>query len=142
MPCLAATTQQHSLESKVCLENSKEAQCAFSNLAVDLPNIKEEVPDIEKFICALYGKRKPDSVNDASLQIFCDKYKKKDQNQSVTKVKSFDGSRMSPCRKVSTEKIKRTKFVVRKWMISVDALQPVCCFSDFGWKLDDGKYTV
>ena len=116
MPCLAATTQQHSLESKVCLENSKEAQCAFSNLAVDLPNIKEEVPDIENFICALYGKRKPDSVNDASLQIFCDKYKKKDQNQSVTKVKSFDGSRMSPCRKVSTEKIKRTKFVVRKWM--------------------------
>ena len=58
MPCLAATTQQHSLESKVCLENSKEAQCAFSNLAVDLPNIKEEVPDIEKFICALLWEKK------------------------------------------------------------------------------------
>ena len=39
-----------------CLENSQDAQCAFSNLAEDLPSIKEEVSDIEKFICALYGK--------------------------------------------------------------------------------------
>ena len=34
----------------------------------------------------------------------------------------------------------RTTFVAKKWMISVDALQPVCCPSDFGWKLDNGKY--
>ena len=40
-----------------CLENSQEAQCAFSNLAVDLPGIKEEVSDVEKFICALYEKK-------------------------------------------------------------------------------------
>ena len=51
--------------------------------------------------------------------------KKKDENQSVTKVKSFDGSRMPPCKKVLTEKIKSTKFLARKWMTSVDALQPV-----------------
>ena len=41
------------------------------------------------------------------------------------KVKSFDGSRMPPCKKVFNEKIKRTKFVAKKWMTSVDALQPV-----------------
>ena len=107
-----------------CLENSKEAQCAFSNLAVDLPSIKEEVSDIEKFIYALYGKRKLDSINDTRFQIFCNKYKTKDESQSVTKVKSFDGSCMPSCKKVLTEKIKRTKFVARKWMI-FDALQPV-----------------
>ena len=27
-------------------------------------------------------------------------------------------------------------------MTSGDALQPVWCPSDFGWKLDDGKYTI
>ena len=27
-------------------------------------------------------------------------------------------------------------------MTSVDALQPVWWLSDFGWKLDNGKYTV
>ena len=124
-----------------CLENSKEAQCAFSNLSVDLPS-RQEVSDIEKFICALYGKRKLDSINDTRFQIFCNKYKTKDESQSVTKVKSFDGSCMPPCKKVLTEKIKRTKFVARKWMTSVDALQPVWCPSDFGWKLDDGKYTI
>ena len=124
-----------------CLENSKEAQCASSNLAVDLPSIKE-VSDIEKFICALYGKRKLDSINDTRFQIFCNKYKTKDESQSVTKVKSFDGSCMPSCKKVLTEKIKRTKFVARKWMTSVDALQPLWCPSDFEWKLDDGKYTI
>ena len=125
-----------------CLENSKEAQCAFSNLAVDLPNIKEEVSDIEKFIYTLYGKRKLDFVNDARFQIFCDKYKKKDENQSVTKVESFNGSGMPRCKKNLTEKIERTKFVAKKWMASVDALQPVWCPSDFRWRLDDGKYTI
>ena len=39
-----------------CLENSKEAQCAFSNLAVDLPSIKEEVSDIEKLCVHYMGK--------------------------------------------------------------------------------------
>ena len=58
------------------------------------------------------------------------------------KVKSFDGSRMPPCKKVFNEKIKRTKFVAKKWMTSVDALQPVWWPSDFEWKLDDGKYTI
>ena len=54
-------------------KNCQEAQCAFSNLTVDLPNIKDEVSDIEKKFCALYGKRKLDSVNDERFQIFCNK---------------------------------------------------------------------
>ena len=47
------------------------------------------------------------------FKFFCDQYKKKDENQSVTKVKSFDESRLSPCKKVLTENIKRTKFVAK-----------------------------
>ena len=62
------------------LENSEEAQCAFSNLGKDLPSIKQEVSVIEKFICALYGERKLDSVNNARFQIFCNKFKNKDEN--------------------------------------------------------------
>ena len=49
---------------------------------------------------------------------------------------------MPPCKNVLTEKIKRTKFVARKWMTLVDTLQPVWCPSDFEWKLDNGKYTI
>ena len=138
----AAFSRKRKVRPFKCLENIEEAQCVFSNLAVDLQSIKEEVIDIEKFICAVYGKKKLDSVNDARFQFFCDKCKKKDENQSVPKVKSFDGSRMSPCKNVLTEKIKRIKCVARKWMTSVDALQPVWCPSGFGWKLDDGKYTI
>ena len=76
------------------------------------------------------------------FQIFCDKCKKEDENQSATKVKRFDGSHMPPCKNVLTEKVKRTKFVARKWMTSLDVLQPAWCPSYFGWKLDDGKYTI
>ena len=43
--------------------------------------------------------------------------KKKDENQSVIKVKSFDGSCMLPCKKVLTEKVKSTNFVARKLQI-------------------------
>ena len=93
-------------------------------------------------MCALYGKRKLDSVYDVRIQIFCYKYNKKDENQLATKVKSFDGSRMPHYKNVLTEKIKRTKFVARKWMTLVDALQPVWCPSDFEWKLDNGKSTI
>ena len=138
----AAFSRKDKVRPFKCLENNEEAQCAFANLAVDIPSIKQEVSDIEKFICALYGKRKLDSINDTRFQIFCNKYKTKDENQSVTKVKSFDGNCMPSCKKVLTEKIKRTKFVARKWMTSVDALQPLWCPSDFEWKLDDGKYTI
>ena len=49
---------------------------------------------------------------------------------------------MPPCKNVLTEEIKRTKFAARKWMTSVDVLQPGWCPSYFGWKLDDGKYTI
>ena len=70
----AACSRKGKVHPFKCLENNQEAQCALSNLAVDLPSIKEEVSDTEKFICALYGKRKLSSVNDARLQIFCDMY--------------------------------------------------------------------
>ena len=53
-----------------CLENSQEAQCAFSNLAEDLPSMKDEVSDIQIFICALYRKRKLNFVNDVRFQFF------------------------------------------------------------------------
>ena len=74
-PCLARTTQQHSLEKvKVrpfkYLENNPEAECAFSNLAVDLTSIKEELLDIKKLNCALHGKRNLDSVKNATFEIF------------------------------------------------------------------------
>ena len=49
---------------------------------------------------------------------------------------------MPHCKKILTEKIKRTKCFARTWMISADALQPVWCPSDFVWKLDDGKYAI
>ena len=83
-----------------------------------------------------------DSINDARFQFFYDKYGKKDENLSVTKVKSFDGSRMPPYKKFFNEKIKRTTFATRKWMTSVDALKPMQCPFDFGSKLDDGKYAI
>ena len=47
-------TAAFSRKSKVrpfkCLENSEEAKCVFSNLAVDLQSMKEEVIDIEKLM--------------------------------------------------------------------------------------------
>ena len=80
----------------------------------------------------MYGQKKLTASNDARFQIFCNKYKKKNDNQSVTEVKTFDSSCIPPCRKVLVEKIKRAKFVGRKWVTSTDAFQPSWCPTDFG----------
>ena len=53
------------------------AHCAFSNLPVELSSIEEEVSGIEHFICALYGKRKLDPVNDARFKFFAISTKRK-----------------------------------------------------------------
>lgn len=70
------------------LERSHKARCAFSNLPQDIVRIDEEVTDIEKFICALDGKKK-----------LCEKYKDKMIiNLSIVKFKSFNGSCMPSCK--------------------------------------------
>ena len=52
----AAFSRKGKVSPFKCLKNSEETQCAFSNLAVDLPSIKEEVSDIEKLCVHYMGK--------------------------------------------------------------------------------------
>ena len=93
--------------------------------------IDDEAKDIETFICTLYGQKQLTAINDARFQIFCKKFKKKNDYQLIAQAKTFDGSCMPPCRRVLVEKIKRAKFVGRKWMTSPGAFQLSWCPTDF-----------
>ena len=62
---------------------------------------------IEKYVCEIYTKPKLDSVNDARLEMFLDKYKPTGE-KLISCVKKMDATLLSPCSSVVKEKIKRT----------------------------------
>ena len=129
----AASSRKGKVRPFECLENSQEVQCAFSNLAEDLPSIEEEgVTDIEKFICAPHRTRNWISLMMRGFK-FC----------AISIERKMKISRMIHCKKVLTEKIKMTKFVTRKCMTFLVALQPVWCPSDLvEVKYDDEIYAI
>ena len=61
-------------------------------------------------------------------KISCDKY--------------FDASIMPLCERVLLNKIKRTKFVAKNWISSIEASPPNNLHFDFGWKLVDRNYQL
>ena len=49
---------------------------------------------------------------------------------------------MVACRRVLVEKIKRAKFVGRKWMTSTNAFQQSWSQMEFGWNREDARKKI
>ena len=102
----------------------------------------ETISTIEKYVCELYGRKKQDKVNDARIQVFTDKYNKKNLNERLELVKKFDGSLIPPCKKVLLKKIERTCFVARRWRAATRSQEPTKSATESGWDLSDNYYEV
>ena len=140
----AAFSRKGKLRPFKLLKDDIPAQEAFATLGEGLSEIPSDVEkEIEKFLCKVYGKKKLTSINEVRFQIFLDKYKqKKKKNQSITDVKTMDGSSMPPCFKVLKEKIKRTSLVASKWYSSTDPYEPDMPPECHGWIIHEGKYKM
>ena len=139
----AAFSRKGKMRPMKLLEGSIQAQQAFADLGDSLTEITTECREnIERFVCTVYGKKKLSSVNDVRFQIFVDKYKVKKESQRITCVKKLDGSSLPPYSKVLLQKIRRTRFVARRWMSSTDPFGSQLPPLDYGWKLEDGKYAI
>ena len=116
------------------------AQEAFHKLSSVEVITESTVKAIEKFVCAMYGKKKLKSINDARLQIFLDKYKPwKDEADNKCKE---NACALPPCQSVLLEKIKRTHFIAARWLTSTERDLPDLSETNFGWLLEENTYHV
>ena len=123
------------------LQKNINAQRALSNLGTT-EHVPAEIQDeIEKFVCQLYGHKGFTSIDEVRLHMFLKKYKCKG-NVVASTAKKMDGSSLPPCKKVLKEKIKRTNFVVAKWMSATKSSMPPFDPINCGWELLEGQYKL
>ena len=96
---------------------------------------------LQKFTRKTYGKENLEKI-DVRTEIFMEKYKPKTNGDKMSCAKKLDVSMMPPCERVLLNKIRRTKFVAKLWMSSIEASPPNNSPLDFGWKLVDRNYQL
>ena len=73
---------------------------------------------LEKFVCAIYGKRQFHDVSEACKYIFETMFMRRDDERSLEKVKSLENIVMPPCRAVLIQHIKQANFIARMWKLA------------------------
>ena len=68
--------------------------------------------------------------------------KRGNENETTLKIKKSDGSSWPPCSRVLLQKIKRTRFVARRWRCSYMQFQPTSEPCEHGWRLENNKYHI
>lgn len=99
--------------------------------------IDEKMDVVQEFTALMYGIKHCTSVNDARYRIFQKNYSaKKDNEQFMKKIKSFDSNMIPPCWESLKQKILRTIYVNSMWLNATDSdctkLRPENC----GWFMD------
>ena len=90
----------------------------------------------------MYGKKNLKKVDDVRSDIFMEKHKPKKNGEKISCAKKPDASMTPPSEHVLRNKIRRTKFVAKIWISSIDASPPNGSQLDIGWKLVDRSYQL
>lgn len=96
---------------------------------------------VESYVCLLYGQGALSSVNEARWKTFLQKYKPRDPDSTLEKIKGIDPGMLPPCRDVLVQKRTRSKYVTYMWKNGhqkdpLANVQP----TDHGWKEVNGVY--
>ena len=118
---------------KTCWKVAKkkpEFMSFFSSLGLSLEISDNLIAAAEAYVCALYGKMKLRSVNEARIKIFWEKYNK---NKKIVEL-----SMLPPCRENLILHLKRanyTSFLMRSTTIKPN----IDHFTEHGWTADGGS---
>ena len=91
-------------------ESSLKCQGVFNRIGLQEKINEDDSTEIEKYVCAIYGRKRSASVDKVHLELFLKKYKPK-ESMLISNTKNFDESQLPPCSRVLKEKIKRTKYI-------------------------------
>ena len=106
------------------LEKNPDLQETFASFGDEESPNEKQIEACEEFVCKLYGRQKMKDVNAARLDIFLKKFKPKDTEYPLSKIKTADSVSLPPCAKVLLEKVKRSNYVCSVWKSATNADPP------------------
>ena len=122
------------------LEKDKTVQTVFGNMGFSDDIQEEKFKVIEKVTCALYGKPKFNSVNEARLELFLKKYQPKKKEVVISCGKKMEGSFLPPCASVLQQKMNSTNHTAGKVFSSWTSHTPISNPLNCGWELSNGHW--
>lgn len=121
------------------LKRSPEFLKAFYDMNTD--NADEIFATIEKFVCAMYGFKSIDKVNDGRVAMFMKIYKfSEEENRLQLPNKNFDGSLLPPSQSELTQHLRRTILISNIWKNAFKKEPPNLDPLEYGWQFEDGKF--
>ena len=130
------------MKSLKLLEKNRDLQETFASFGDEESPNEKQIEACEEFVCKLYGRQKMKDVNAARLDIFLKKFKPKDTEYPLSKIKTADSVSLPPCTKVLLEKVKRSNYVCSVWESAKNANPPSHNPENCGWKLEEDRYTI
>ena len=115
---------------------------AFANLGTHEPVTESQVKDLEPFVCAMYGFKKLDSVNDCRYQIFKNNFEPKKESEPMEKIKGMNACMLPPCFRTLTQTVSRANYVASMIKGANNPIPTPLDPNGNGFILEDGKYKV
>ncbi|KAJ8677787.1 hypothetical protein QAD02_013574 [Eretmocerus hayati] len=114
---------------------------AFSNLSdcSDIGSSNTFRFNLEKFVCSMYGCKKMSEVDEARLFLFEKAFGCRNEQEQFNKMKTFDGSKLPPCKLELQQHIKRTIYIAKIWSNAHLQKPSELSATDHGWIEVDGK---
>ena len=138
----ASFARRGKVKPLIVLEKDEDTQIALHNIGSTDQVCNETYKAIQKYVCAIYGKKKLSDINEVRMEIFLEKYRPKNREEQLSNAKKLEGSMMPPCWKVLLQKLRRCQLITRLWLSSVEPHPPDDLPEHFGWILMEGNYKI
>ena len=119
------------------LEKDENVQQVFSKLHDQDAITEEDIKVIEGLVCAMYSKKRFQSVDKLCQELFLKKYKQ-NNDSLVGKIRKLDSATLPPCSRVLLKKLKRLNYIARIWRSCFNATPQDQDVLSFGWRMEDG----
>ena len=96
------------------LEKNEIVQQVFSKLHDWDAITEEDIQIVEGLVCAMYGKKRFQSVDELHLELFLKKHKP-NNDSLVDNARKLDSATLPPCSRVLLKKLKRSSYIARIW---------------------------
>lgn len=114
----------------------------FTNLGTHEPVTESQVKAFEPFVCAMYGWKKLDSVNECRFQIFKKHYKPKNETEPMEKIKGINACMLPPCFRTLTQTVARANYVASIIKGARDPIPTPLQPHGNGFILDNDHYSI
>ena len=96
---------------------------------------------MEGFLCAMYGKKRFQSVDELRLELFLKRHKP-DNDSLVDKVRKLDSGTLPSFSRVLLKKLKRSSYIAILWGNFLNGNPRDQDVLSFGWRMKDDHFNI